>query len=1065
MDISNKYRYKMRYSMKKVAMIGVGKLGQDCAEVMADAGYDVVGYDVAPRTPAFPMRDTIQEAVSDRDIIFIAAPTPHDPIYGGETPTSHLPNKDFDYTIVTDILKEVNRHVNRSQLVVLISTVLPGTVRNILEPCITNARFIYNPYLIAMGTVKWDMVNPEMVIIGTEDGSLTGDASELIDFYKVFMQNDPRYEVGTWDEAESIKIFYNTFISTKLALVNMIQDVAETNGNINVDVVSNALAKSTHRIMGPAYMKAALGDAGACHPRDNIALRYLADRLDLGYDLFDSIMTAREVQAERMALRCLKNGRNVTIIGKAYKPCVPYTNGSASMLVGYYIEKHGGNLNYYDPNTEDHDLREDWTHVYLIGYWESWVENLQFKDPGAVIIDPWRKMTDRQHSGEIIYYGDTRPKNRYVVPSTTTETMLRQVFEMFPDITQYENSIHLIDATINFETMFVRRPTEDIVKEIREAHKNGKTKFMFFAATEAFMPHVQSKIQRIANIVDDIIPEEDIIVITGVIDADQVYEKLIDQNGWNKRVSLMNCHFFNYITTTYAQGYEYIGGYDVRFRGKIFTCFNKINREHRLTLMERMLREHLVDKAWYSFEGDTDFKERISELHDEKFQFIKMNENLFPLRLNITEHRHNPVDIQPDDLQYYKDSYFSVVTETLFYDKNRPDQAHRPFVEDSLFLTEKTYKCLALCHPFILMARPHSLRELRRQGYKTYSPFIDESYDDIENDDLRFEAIMKEVKRLCNFTGGDWEVWQSGIKEIVEYNQQHFHSNKDFAISKEYQTLFNNVTTVPVTQPHVQPIVQPIVQPTVTIVQPEIVDIPTAPVEPNLDFNTVKPVTILEETRTDQLDWSKQERAYENGFILQYPTHMDGGGYELKDELYSLIDRTGKEHYSRALEWCSGVGPLGYDLLDKKLVDTVAFVDSHSPSIKACLANATANNVSDKVSAYVCDKIMQMPSHERFDIIVANPPHSGDRQAFIESLEHLNCVDNTCRIIVDDGYEALQDFYANIKDYCNPDADIYITTGSNQEHYVAWAAKGGLRLMGFSPMVSNPHCGIYHYKV
>ena len=87
-----------------------------------------------------------------------------------------------------------------------------------------------------MGTIKWDMTNPEMVIIGTDDGSVTGDAKELIDFYKGFMQNNPRYEVGTWDEAESIKIFYNTFISTKLALVNMIQDVAERNGNINVDV-------------------------------------------------------------------------------------------------------------------------------------------------------------------------------------------------------------------------------------------------------------------------------------------------------------------------------------------------------------------------------------------------------------------------------------------------------------------------------------------------------------------------------------------------------------------------------------------------------------------------------------------------------------------------------------------------------------------------------------------------------------------------------------------------------------------------------------------------------------
>ena len=388
-------------------MIGVGKLGQDCAEVMADAGNDVVGYDVEPRLPMFPMKDTIAEAVKDRDLIFIAAPTPHDPIYGGETPTSHLPNKDFDYTIVTDILKEVNKHVNKSQLVVLISTVLPGTVRNILEPCITNARFIYNPYLIAMGTVKWDMVNPEMVIIGTEDGSITGDASELIDFYKQFMQNDPRYEIGTWDEAEAIKIFYNTFISTKIALVNMIQDVAETNGNMNVDVVTNALAKSTHRIMGPAYMVAGLGDAGACHPRDNIALRYLADRLDLGYDLFDAIMTAREKQAERMALKCLTYGKNITIVGKAYKPKVPYINGSASMLVGYYVEKHGGTVNYYDIHTGDLDLKSEWTNVYLIGYWEEYVSNLSFNTTSTVI-DPWRKLTSKQFAGHIVHYGNTR---------------------------------------------------------------------------------------------------------------------------------------------------------------------------------------------------------------------------------------------------------------------------------------------------------------------------------------------------------------------------------------------------------------------------------------------------------------------------------------------------------------------------------------------------------------------------------------------------------------------------------------------------------------------------------
>jgi UDPglucose 6-dehydrogenase len=394
--------------MTKVAMIGVGKLGQDCAEVMAEH-YDVVGYDVEPRNPTFPMMLAIQDAVTDRDIIFIAAPTPHDLRYGGETPTSHLPNKDFDYTIVTDILTEVNKYVNQNQLVVLISTVLPGTVRSQLYPCITNARFIYNPYLIAMGTTKHDMVNPEMLIIGTENGSTTGDAKELIDFYAPLMNNSPRIEVGTWDEAEAIKIFYNTFISTKVAIVNMIQDVAEKNGNMNVDVVTNALANSTYRITGPAYMTAGMGDGGACHPRDNIALRYMAEELDLGYDLFDAIMRAREVQAENMAKTLLKYGKNVTIIGKAYKPGVHYTNGSSSMLVGYYVEQYGGVVNYYDEHTGDLDLAEDWTEVYLIGYWDKYVENLTFSAENiATFIDPWRKLSTDKVSGHVIHYGNTR---------------------------------------------------------------------------------------------------------------------------------------------------------------------------------------------------------------------------------------------------------------------------------------------------------------------------------------------------------------------------------------------------------------------------------------------------------------------------------------------------------------------------------------------------------------------------------------------------------------------------------------------------------------------------------
>ena len=248
----------------EVGFIGCGKLGMACAETMASK-HNVTGYDIYPRSSTkIKIATQLEDAVVGKELIFVAVQTPHDPAYGGANPITHLPNKDFNYTVVNDVLKQVNEFATPSQLVVLISTVLPGTTRGELKNNITNARFIYNPYLIAMGSVEWDMVNPEMVIIGTEDGSETGDAKLLTDFYKTLMENDPRYVVGTWDEAECIKVFYNTFISAKIGLVNMIQDVAMKQGNIDVDVVTNALAHSTMRIMGPKYMTAGMGDAGPC---------------------------------------------------------------------------------------------------------------------------------------------------------------------------------------------------------------------------------------------------------------------------------------------------------------------------------------------------------------------------------------------------------------------------------------------------------------------------------------------------------------------------------------------------------------------------------------------------------------------------------------------------------------------------------------------------------------------------------------------------------------------------------------------------------------------------------
>jgi|TARA_R100000081_G_C4816989_1_gene176002 UDPglucose 6-dehydrogenase len=389
----------------KIGFIGVGKLGKEAAEVMAEK-HDVVGFDLSTVAPSnFKMVQTLGEACTDKEIIFVAVPTPHHPDYDGRYPTSHLPNKDFDYSIVKEVLEEIDKWTTKDQLVVLISTILPGTIRKELIPLCNNFRFIYNPYLIAMGTVKWDMINPEMIIIGTEDGTTTGDAKLLLEFYETFITEGTRYEIGTWDEAEAIKIFYNTFISTKVALVNMIQDVAEKGGNMNVDVVTQALERSTYRITGPAYMKAGMGDGGGCHPRDNIALRYMAEKLELGYDLFDAIMKAREEQAKNLSTRLVIESQRadlpIVILGQSYKPNVHYLDGSSSILTGKYCERFGSKFEVvYDPETP---IKA----VYLLGHMGKH-HDYNFPE-GSIVVDPWRSFkTDRNI--KVIHYGNTRKK-------------------------------------------------------------------------------------------------------------------------------------------------------------------------------------------------------------------------------------------------------------------------------------------------------------------------------------------------------------------------------------------------------------------------------------------------------------------------------------------------------------------------------------------------------------------------------------------------------------------------------------------------------------------------------
>ena len=377
----------------RISFIGLGKLGMPCAEALAKKGYtDIAGYDVLQKhSDLVDIKSSLADAIKNRDVVFIATPTPHEEGYDGREPTSHKQPKDFNYDEVKKVLTECNNLMNDEQVVVLISTVLPGTIRREFDPIMTNVKLIYNPYLIAMGTVGYDMINPEMIMIGTKKGveETAVKAGWLKNLYRDICENDPRIEFGTWEEVEAMKIFYNTFISNKIALVNMMQDVANKLGHMNVDKVTQALAKSTKRIVSPAYMKAGMGDGGACHPRDNIALRWLAKELELGYDMFETIMTAREKQAENTAKEILTHGENVFFTSDSYKPGTDLVDGSYSLLVQYYVRKHGGQI----VNGIDTPVQ------VIVRVHET---DQVSADDKTIIFDPWRSYPIADN---VVYYG------------------------------------------------------------------------------------------------------------------------------------------------------------------------------------------------------------------------------------------------------------------------------------------------------------------------------------------------------------------------------------------------------------------------------------------------------------------------------------------------------------------------------------------------------------------------------------------------------------------------------------------------------------------------------------
>lgn len=395
----------------KIGFCGFGKLALPVALAVEDKGHTVLGYDVRPEPYQYikerkipfiekdiqPLLDktniemvSMVEDLFGCDIIFLAVQTPHQRQFEGDMP---LPDDraDFDYSYLIEAVKSLEDY---SGIIAVISTCLPRTYERDIKPLI-KTNYVYTPQFIAMGTVLDDYLNPEFNLIGVEDEQ---SADLLEEFYST-INNAPnlRTDITT---AEAVKVSYNTFITMKTVLGNTWGELCHKVG-ANVDDVYKAWSLSSKRLLSPKYLKSGTGDGGGCHPRDNIALSYIAKNINLSHNLFEDLMLSREKHMEFIADEALKHGKRITILGKSFKPETNIETGSPSVLLAHILRNKGALVRHL----EDCELTDP---VVIIGTQHERYKDYKFKN-GTVVIDPFRYIKENDNI-RLIQIGKTNGK-------------------------------------------------------------------------------------------------------------------------------------------------------------------------------------------------------------------------------------------------------------------------------------------------------------------------------------------------------------------------------------------------------------------------------------------------------------------------------------------------------------------------------------------------------------------------------------------------------------------------------------------------------------------------------
>jgi hypothetical protein len=239
------------------------------------------------------------------------------------------------------------------------------------------------------------------------------------------------------------------------------------------------------------------------------------------------------------------------------------------------------------------------------------------------------------------------------------------------------------------------------------------------------------------------------------------------------------------------ENYRKLNTLEIKQYDKKYLNLNRRWRQHRPILVGLLELHNLLDKGHVSFCKNVDgqnwdsvygyLQGSVQYCDPELYNLFQSNrdriESIPDMFLDTPELYVNQVQVDNNLDYYYENTYFSIVNETNYFKD----------LGEGLFLSEKVFKPILRCHPFILVSRPHSLRKLKELGYKTFSPYIDESYDEEVDDYLRLKMIVNEVERLSNLSEPQLVEFLTAVKEIVEYNYQLL-TNKSSALKDNFVT-------------------------------------------------------------------------------------------------------------------------------------------------------------------------------------------------------------------------------------------------------------------------------------